>query len=443
MKLIIANDLTIENPSQEVIDYCKTKLTIDNPTYLTAKKLGKYLGNIPPLMKLYIKKGDSLILPFGTLKDIWQLHPSTFELKISPFKGNSLKGNIKLYDYQENALNALKKGKNGILNAPCGSGKTQIGLSLIKAIGGRALWLTHTQKLLEQSKARCELYYEGDFGTITEGEINLGKDITFATVQTMSKIDTNIYKNYFDIVIVDECHHCVGSPTKVMQFYKILSNCNCRYKYGLTATLTRADNLIISLYAIIGPLLYKITSQDVGAKIIKAKYEPIMIKLNYDVQDYVNVDGTLDFTKLINVLSSNYERNKIIIDNVIKQDKTRKQIILCHRVKQAYDLAKMIIDNSHLSVACITGSTSQAKRNMNADVIVSTYSLAKEGLDIPELSILHLATPQKNESTTRQAVGRIERNIENKQEPICYDYVDVNISYCIGCYKVRKRFLKN
>ena len=442
MFLKISNDIKIQSPNDDVIKYCKDKLTIDNPDFITAEKVGRYTGNIERKIKLYVKNGDILILPFGCLNDIWKLRQGCqYTLEFHPFLGNKMIGSINLYDYQQRALESLKSGKNGILEAPCGSGKTQIGLQLIKSIGGRALWLTHTRKLLEQSKARCELYFKGDFGTITEGHVEFGKDITFATVQTMSKIDTSLYKDAFDIIVVDECHHCVGSPTKVMQFYKILTNCNARYKYGLSATLSRADNMLCSLYSIIGNVLHTINKSEVGDKIIKAEHSPVMIPLNYNMMDYLDVDGTINYNNLINTLSFDKMRNEIIVANVFQEYlKGKKQIILCHRVKQVEELSKLV--GRFCKVNCVTGKVNQKKREYDADVIIATYSLAKEGLDIPELNVLHLATPQKNASTTEQSVGRIERNISGKQTPICYDYVDTTIDYCLGCYKRRKSILK-
>lgn len=444
MKFIVSNNIKVINPNLAIKNYCTEKLTLDNPTYLTAEKLGKYLGNIPPKMKLYVKNGSDLILPFGTLSDIWKMRGQadfSYEVNIPAFKGSNLVGDINLYDYQQKAVNALKQGKNGVLQAPCGSGKTQIGLALIKAIGGRTLWLTHTSKLLTQSLERCKKYFSGDFGTITEGDVHLGKDITFATVQTMSKLDIETYKNEFDIVIVDECHHCVGSPSKVMQFYKILTNCNCRYKYGLSATLSRGDNLINCVYSIIGKILYTINPSDVGAKIIKAEHKAVDVDIRYDIRSYCNFDGTLDYNKLINLLSFDDNRNKIIINNVLAEYKNnKKQLLLCHRVKQVEELARVLQDTYQIEVNCITGKVKE--REYTASVIVATYTLAKEGLDIPELDVLHLVTPQKNESTTIQAIGRIERNIDGKDTPICYDYVDVNIPYCLGCFKKRKNLIK-
>lgn len=444
MLIKVSNDIKIYNPSEEVINYCKSNLEMNNPDFIVAQKLGRHVGNMPRIMKLYVKNGECLILPFGCVKDILEIVPydkSIYTLDFHPFTTSSLVGSINLYDYQQNALESLKKGKNGILEAPCGSGKTQIGLALIKEIDGKALWLTHTKKLLTQSKDRAKMYFSGDFGEITDGEVNIGKDITFATVQTMSKINPDIYKDAFDIVIVDECHHCVGTPTKAMQFYKILTNINCRYKYGLSATLSRSDNMINTLYSIIGKILYTIPKSAVGNKIIKAIHQPIMINLNYDDSEYISWDGMIDYTKLITMLSVNERRNKIICDKVLEEYvKGRKQLILCHRVKQVEMLSKEI--SKFCKVNSITGSVKNKSREYDGDVIIATYSLAKEGLDIPTLNVLHLATPQKNASTTEQSVGRIERNIDGKETPICYDYVDVTISYCMNCFKKRKSILK-
>lgn len=442
MKLIISNNIRIQNPTAKIKEYCSKNLVLNNPDYIIAQRLGHYVGKMPQFLKLYSKDANDLILPFGTLQNVWKIaRNSEYELKFNPCRLNKMQGSINLYNYQKQALNELILKKNGVLEAPCGSGKTMIGLQLIKELGFKALWLTHTEKLLEQSKTRCESNFKGDFGTITKGEVNIGNDITFATVQTMSKLDPEIYKNAFDIVIVDECHHCVGSPTKVMQFYKVVSNCNCRYKYGMSATLTRSDGMINSLYSIIGDLIYSIKKEDVGDKTIKAVHIPVNIDLDYNEMDYLNADGTLNYCNLINMLSTNKERNEIICSKVFDNfTKGRKQIILCERLSQVDYLAKEI--KKFCKVSILTGKIQKKDREYDADVIVTTFKLSKEGLDIPELDCLHLAMIQKDKSTVLQSVGRIERNVQDKKQPICFDYVDTKISYCISAFKKRKRILK-
>lgn len=69
--------------------------------------------------------------------------------------------------------------------------------------------------------------------------------------------------------------------------------------------------------------------------------------------------------------------------------------------------------------------------------LLATYSLAKEGLDIPRLDRLYLTTPKKDYAVVTQSIGRIARTFEGKDQPVCYDYVD-QIGFCENQYKRRK-----
>ena len=443
MKLIIKNDIEIENPTPFVLNYCEQNLVVDNPDYIIANRLGRYVGKMEKQLRLFVRNGNRLLLPYGCLSTIWSISKgATFQCLFPPFKGNSLVGDISLYDYQEKALKVLKKGKNGVLEAPCGSGKTQIGLQFIKEIGGKALWLTHTKKLLTQSLDRAKTYFEGDFGTITDGKVNIGRDITFATVQTMRMLDPSIYKNEFDIVIIDECHHCVGTPTKVMQFYQVLTNLNCRYKLGLSATLTRSDKLTKCIFYIIGKKLHTITEQEVGSKIIKAKHIKVELFEDYPLEDYCLPDGMVDFGKLVTMLSGDEHRNGVICSQVLNYHSMKKrQMVLCMRLSQI-DYLKNLLTQYGLKVNVITGKVRQKDRDYDGDVILATFAIAKEGLDIPQLDVVHFAIPQKDKSIVKQSAGRVERNYVGKPQPLIIDYVDMNVDYCLKAYEIRKRILK-
>ena len=443
MELLIKNDIEIVNPTPYVLNWCEENLVIDNPDYIIANRLGRYVGRMEKKLQLYVRNGDRLLVPYGCLKKIWSISKgATFQCLFPIFKGNKMQGHISLYDYQEKALKMLLRGKNGVLEAPCGSGKTQIGLQFIKEVGGKALWLTHTKKLLTQSKERAETYFEGDFGTITDGKVNIGKDITFATVQTMRALDPKVYANEFDIVVVDECHHCVGTPTKVMQFYQVLTNLNCRYKLGLSATLTRSDKMTKCIFHIIGEKLHTITEQEVGSKIIKAKHVKVEVLEDYPIESYCQPDGMIDFGKMVTLLSQDERRNGIICAQVMHYHKMgKKQLVLCLRLDQI-DYLKKLFSQYGLKVNVITGRVKQKERDYGGDVIIATYAIAKEGLDIPLLDVVHFTMPQKDKSIVKQSAGRVERNYVGKPQPLVIDYVDMNIPYCLKAFEVRRRILK-
>ncbi|MDY0386934.1 MAG: DEAD/DEAH box helicase [Methanolobus sp.] len=442
----ISNAITIYDPSEKIHNWCKENLIIRNPDYETKKRLGKYYGNIPEYLYLYEKMGNSIVLPYGTGFYIYPfIKDSRIETDFSPTMALTMEGDVSLYPYQSKAIQAIFRGRNGILVAPCGSGKTQVGIALIKKIGLKTLWITHTLDLLNQSMERAKEYFKGDFGTITGGKVNIGKDITFATVQTMASLDLNRYKNQWNVIIVDECHKVVGAPTRMMQFYKVINSLKARYKYGLSATIKvkHSKDISKSTLYIIGPVLHEITEEDVGTKIIKSQKKIIELETPFS-REYLRYDGMLDFNKLIDYLINNEERNKKIVED-LKENEGKSCLILSHRVAHLYLLQEML----GVGTVLIGGIDKITRKKIIEKTIkgeikylFSTYALAKEGLDIPCLNRLFMVTPKKDYITVKQSVGRIERNIPGKDIPVVYDYVDKNIPHLVGFYKKRKSIYK-
>jgi superfamily II DNA or RNA helicase len=452
MRATISNKIFIKNFSLELIDYCQKHLVLDNPDYYIAEKMGRYTKHLEKYLYLYEANNSDLILPFGVLDEIWQkyLGGKCEEIltDFAPEMPLTMQGEMELYDYQQLAIKELVSAKNGVLQAPCGSGKTQIGIGLIKALGQKALWVTHTTDLLNQSLARAKQYFDGDFGVITDGKVSIGKDITFATVQTLSKIDLWQYNKEWNVVIIDECHRAAGTPTKVKQFYKIMSYLKARHKYGLSATLDRADGLIKSVFALLGNIKHIISDKVVGTKIIKAEHKVIATTLVDNLDAYCGTDGTMIYANLIQYIANDQERNDLITKNIAYKT-LGHHLVLSHRVEHLHTLNRLL-SALNIKTALVTGITPkdyreqliQKVRDGEIKVLLATYSLAKEGLDIPILDTLHLATPNKNKAIVVQSMGRIERNIDGKTIPQIYDYVDFNIGYCVGMAKARKRIIE-
>ena len=233
MKIEVSNTLTVIDPTTEMVKWCKKHLTVVNPEYIKKSRMHLWLGNTPSMLSLYEQRGNDLILPFGTLRilpDFITKECYFTSCFADPVKVN-FKGNIPLYDYQEEAVQVAYDSQYGIIQSPAGSGKTQMGIALAQKYGRRALWLTHTLDLLRQSQDRAEKYLDKSLlGTITGGKVNIGAGITFATIQTMCKLDLSQYKDFWDVVIVDECHRCTGTPTAMTQFSKVLNALAARHK---------------------------------------------------------------------------------------------------------------------------------------------------------------------------------------------------------------------
>ena len=209
MRVILSSRIYVSEPNQKLQQWCKDNLILPNPEYAKKVRMNFWLGNTPKTINLMEKNGSYLVLPYGCKSKVLSCMSYTDELltTFDTTDNEPYECNIPLYDYQEQAVNAVYNGfTNGILQSPAGSGKTQMGLALIAKLGGKALWLTHTKDLLNQSKHRAEQYFPSEIlGTITEGKVNIGSGITFATVQTMCHLDLNLYKGQWDCIIVDEC----------------------------------------------------------------------------------------------------------------------------------------------------------------------------------------------------------------------------------------------
>ena len=448
MQVTVGKNITILNPSDEIIEWCQSNLTIDNPDYAKKIRMGFWVGNTPKKLYLYEVHGESIVLPYGTLKEITHmLQGSNVKTEfIEPIPINYGEP-IPLYPYQEKAVKMAKQGLYGILQSKAGSGKTQMGIALVKEYGRRALWVTHTVDLLNQSKNRALQYIDKELiGTITEGKVNIGKGITFATVQTLSKLDLSQYRDMWDVIIVDECHRVASTPTQVSMFGKVLSSLSARHKYGLSATVHRADGMIRATYALLGPVVYSVPDEAIADKVMQVGIKPIGTGVKIS-RECLNTDGTLNYAKLINYLCECSTRNALIRDSVVNES-DKSCLILSDRLSHLETLLNLLPPKLKDKAVMISGKMTTKKGKLEREQAIedmrtgakkylfATFSLAKEGLDVPRLERLFLTTNQKDFAVITQSIGRVARTFEGKADPVVYDFVD-DIGFLVKSYKKR------
>lgn len=446
MEIHLSNMIEIIDPTKEIIDYVKKTYTYRNPMYDKKMRMGFYLGKTSKTIRLYDFYRDNLYLPIGCFQDMWNLHPIKKDyVDYSVTKEIKINSNMKLRNYQEPVIQAVKKYCNGLIVMPCGTGKSCTLLHTACVLKQKTLWLCTTKDLLNQAESYIKNFTNGTTSKITEGKCDYSGDFVFATIQTLCKVidRDEIPQDTFGCVIGDEIQHCMVSDESIMMFKSCMEYFSARYKLGCTATLKTSNDLWKCIPKLVGNVIYELKKSEDKTKFI-GYYEnkPIievpaeqfqvpakisMLKTTYNVanKDVYDTSGRIIFTSLISDLANDSDRNKLILDliNKIKG----YTIVISERTSQLEYLNQNIKNSIY-----INGKTPKKKREKTIEefrdgkhkVLFATYSLVAEGLDIPILENLIMASPVKDERLVVQAIGRCQRPSEGKKIANIYDLVD-------------------
>lgn len=452
MNTIIGAEIDLKS-TPELLNWCENNLKFENPEYAKKQRMNLWLGKTPKHILLYRKEFDRVIVPYGVggrlKKEGFLFPPYSMDFDYATSINIEEKEKLTLYDYQKEALGKLLDQPNGILVSPAGSGKSQIAIALIKKIHLTTLVIVHTKDLLKQFKERFERYFSASVGTITDGKIDI-QDVTFATVQTLSKCNLDNIKRTFGLIIVDECHNISSKGyTNFTMYAKVLNSLSARHKIGITATLHRSDQMTGTTTALIGDIIHEVPKEAVAEKVQKAKIK--VINTGYQLEEFseaYDTDGTVIYSKLLTEIGNIYRRNVDITREIDKNSKAASCLVLSDRLDQLRSIKELLkygvmIDGSMTSKA---GKKQREQalediRSGKEKVLFASYKLAKEGLDLPILSRLFLVSPVKDLAVVIQAVGRIERIAPDKPESIVFDFVD-DIGICQSMFRKRKAIYK-
>lgn len=395
------------------------------------------LGEKPEEFKVYQESKDILSIPkFYGLKKIGEPE-SNKELKGEKIK---FKFKGKLRDYQLEIVKSVEKevkekGGGGIC-VGCGWGKTVMGIYLSKKFKRKTLIVVHKAFLLNQWKDRIEEFTNTTVGIIQQNLTDTDHPIVIGMLQSIAKnkYDIDMFKD-FGLVIFDEAHH---APSKF--FSKALPIINCRKSIFLTATPKRNDGLDKVLYWYLGDIAYQAASE---------KNNNVLVKVyDYNLQHqkfketFMRFTGEVNKAKTITRLTTIIKRNKFIIEiiNEILMEDQRKILVLSDRISHLEEI-KERLDKFNIYSDFYIGKSKQAKldKAKEATVILASYPMAAEGLDIPELNTLIMATPRRN---IEQSVGRILRRKNHPVQPLIIDLVDMLPSFHRQSIARRRYFKK-
>ena len=336
-------------------------------------------------------------------------------------------------------LEHIKEGGGGLLELPCGFGKTSISLHIISRLKKKTLVIVHKEFLMNQWIERIQQFLPtARIGKIQGQVIDIdNKDIVLCMLQSLSMKDyPSTMFDSFGFTIIDEVHH-ISSEVFSCALFKLVT----KYMLGLSATMNRKDGTTKVFKMFLGQVVYK---QE------RSKDEIVIVRgITYEINDEEYNEIELDFrgqTAASKMLSKicNYNRRSEFIIKVLKdmiQENPKQQIMIIASYK---NILKYMFDAiNHHKIATVGYYVGGMKENAlkeseSKQIVLATYAMASEGLDIKSLTTLFMITPMTN---IEQSVGRILRE-KHEFAPVVVDIIDSHDNFQRQWAK-RKKFYKS
>jgi superfamily II DNA or RNA helicase len=272
-------------------------------------------------------------------------------------------------------------------------------------------------------------------GTIQGQIVDIeNKDIVIAMIQSISM--KNYHESLFDsfgLSLYDECHHMSSEV-----FCNCLKKCNTLYGLGLSATMERKDGLTTVFKMYLGDICYKHSKN--------SSQDNVLVKaIDFIVEDneYNEIErdfrGQIKYSTMVSKISNFNLRSDFIVhilESELFINPDQQFIVLAHTKNLLNYLYKAICYKNFASVGYYIGGMKEEdlKKSESKKVILATFSMAAEALDIKSLTSLFLASPK---SDIVQAVGRILR--EKHSNPLIIDLID-NHDVFINQFAKRRAF---
>ena len=322
----------------------------------------------------------------------------------------------------EKATSQLRSRGGGILSARTGLGKTTISLCVACAMGLKTMVVVHKQFLMDQWEERIQTFVplarvgrlQQDVEDVDDCDIVVGMLQSIA----MRDYDEDIFHG-FGMVIFDEVH-VVPAPV----FSRALLKLCTPYVLGLSATPERRDGLTRVIHWFVGPTFFEhaLSGED------RVTVRVVNFRMNRALPTNTVAAAT--------IVCNMPDRNALIVDRIAGLVAEGHKVLLLSDRRAHCENLKLSLKKIEVDAALYLGGMKnyELKKSEEARVLLGTYALAREGLDIPSLDALVLATPR---SDVTQACGRILHG-RTELSPVIVDVVD---QWFIGKAQHKKRLV--
>jgi len=396
-----------------------------------------------------------------TIQENFYVTPKIQFQIVRPEKNLNLEWNDKytLRDYQKTIIESCVKRGRAVIEAATGAGKTLCVSKMIQEIStGPFIFYVLSRDLMYQAQKVLEASIKDlTVGIIGDGVCEI-KDINVMTIQTASAAyDIKATKDDFDSmemtkseffkymeenmdhvdqrkedikklienaagIYSDEVHHFSAKSCE-----KIISRSKkAYYKFGGTATAIRADNSYLVIEGLFGRKTAQITASDLIKLGYLLKPKIRFVQLETPRQIVANYPKDYD-AHVVN----NEERNDCVVA-IAKQAVKDKlsTMILIKNIKHGKALQEKLQREIGIEIPFVHGSTKKDLRQQSILDLESgkiklmvASTICDEGLDVPTLSCLIMASGGKSPTKAKQRVGRVIR--VGSPEADVWDFLDV------------------
>lgn len=324
-------------------------------------------------------------------------------------------------------LRGMEEHGGGLLVAGCGTGKTNMAIMLAIKLGLKTLFVAHDTDLLRQFRER--LYSTTNVrsvGLIQRKTIDVNHHFIVGTLQSIVKVREK-GKEYppeifadIGLLIIDEMHH-IASPT----FRRIFKIVCPKYIFGMSAENSRSDGLFSVIVNNIGPILHEEPvppDSRVWVKRILFRWEKPIPRTTIRGKP-----NKADYGTMATMALNNYRRNKTILSLIrYYVNRGRDILVLSARREHVTYLHQKLEDSEYQGMSGVyMGDMKEEDKKVSLvkQVVIATLDKAREGLDVPNLTVLIMCVSGSN---VRQPTGRILRKKDPGCHPIIVDMVDLD-----------------
>jgi len=433
-----------------------------------------YATNGKEIYQICMETGkEGIISAFPTPNELWN---KTFHIQNNwkeKFDAIPKGGIYEPRFYQEIATNkvldAIAEEKTRLLlTLATGTGKTNIAFQIawklfqarwnLKRDGARRpriLFLADRNILANQAFNEFSAFPEDALVRIKPDEIRkkgavpTNGSIFFTIFQTfMSGPNDTPYfgeypKDYFDLIIIDECHR--GGANDEGNWRGIMEYFSPSVQLGLTATPKRKDN--VDTYKYFGEPLYIYSLKEGINDGFLTPFKVRRIKTTMDDYVYTSDDTVIegeveqgkiyteaDFNRIIEIKEREAKRVKIVLSEI---NQNEKSIIFCATQDHAAAIRDLInqYKNSKEPNYCVRVTANDGKlgeeylsmfkdNEKTIPTILTTSQKLSTGVDARNIRNIILMRPINSMIEFKQIVGRGTRLFEGKEFFTIYDFVD-------------------